>query len=211
MFWRIELTTGKASTSGGVRRCHVHAMAWIPIDSPLRRSDASMFGKDDDLSAYLNLHAFGRIWVDSWLSSAPPLTDSQMQYARSIGEGKGFGVSYKRLDDSKDGAIHYLCDHATKHKDEQLGWKGRQWGIVNRHCFAFPSWDDGEYLSGAEWALSSRSLRRYSNRLRRSGSKRAQPYGDNKCYFGKSEKCLKDVIQAVKDGRISCVQRAERR
>ena len=210
MIWRIELTTGKASTSGGVRRCHVHAIVWIPIDTPLRRSDAAMFGKDDNLSAYFNLQAFGREWVDSWLSSAPPLTDSQVQYAFAIGEGKGYGVSYKRLDDSKDGAIHYLCDHASKHKDEQLGWKGRQWGVVNRSCFDFPSDDDGEYISGSDWALASRQLRRYSRKLRLTGSRRAQPYGDNKCFFGASEKALNDVIQAVKDGRISCVQ-SERR
>ena len=51
VMWRIELTTGKASTSGGVRRCHVHAIVWLPLSFPLRRSDASLFGKDDVLDA----------------------------------------------------------------------------------------------------------------------------------------------------------------
>lgn len=33
--------------------------------------------------------------------------------------------------------IHYLCDHQSKRKQEQLGWKGRQWGIVNRRALSF--------------------------------------------------------------------------
>lgn len=203
LIWRIELTTGKAERSGGLRRCHVHAMVWLPLSKPLRRADASLFGKDESLDCMLNLRAFGQEWISAWQSSAPPLTKGQIDYATSIGEGKNYGVSYKPLDDSKDGAIHYLCDHASKHKQEQLGWKGRQWGVVNRRCFAFPSEDDGERISGKDWAVASRALRRYSRRLRQSGSKRAQPYGDNKCFFGHSEKVLNDVIRAVKDGRIT--------
>lgn len=201
--WRIELTTGKAERSGGLRRCHVHVMVWLPLSCSLRRSDASLFGKDKALDVWLNLRAFGQEWVCSWRGSAPALTEKQMEYATSIGEGKGFGISYKPLDNSKDGAIHYLCDHASKHKQEQLGWKGRQWGVINRRLFDFPSDDDGERISGDVWACASRQLRRYSRRLRQLGSKRAQPYGDNKCFFGASEKVLQDVLQAVKDGRIS--------
>ena len=28
--------------------------------------------------------------------------------------------------------MRYLCDHATKCKELQLGYKGKQWGIINR-------------------------------------------------------------------------------
>lgn len=33
------------------------------------------------------------------------------------------------------GYFRYLTDHASKHKQTQLGYKGRQWGIVNRSAF----------------------------------------------------------------------------
>lgn len=214
MIWRIELTTGKAKTSGGLRRTHIHAIFWVPVDSLLGCKDVGgLFGHTDEIRrarwAY-NVHALAGAWCAAWAYYAPELEERQVRYACSVGDSKGCGIVVKALDDSTDGAIHYLCDHASKHKKEQLGWKGRQWGVVNRRCFSFPSEDDGEHLTGAEWALASRSLRRYSRKLRRSGSKRAQPYGDNKCFFGLSEKILYDVIKAVKDGRISCVQRAER-
>lgn len=38
--------------------------------------------------------------------------------------------------------IHYLCDHQSKRKQEQLGWQGRQWGIVNRRALCFNASDD---------------------------------------------------------------------
>ncbi len=210
MIWRIELTTGKAKTSGGIRRTHVHAIFWVPVDLLLGRKDVgALFGYTDEIRRIRwahNVHALAGAWCASWEYYAPALEERQVRYACSVGENKGCGIVVKALDDSTDGAIHYLCDHASKHKKEQLGWNGRQWGVVNRRCFSLPSENDGEHITGAEWALASRALRRYSKKLRRSGSKRAQPYGDNKCFFGVSEKCLYDVIQAVKDGRISYVQ-----
>lgn len=215
MFWRIELTTGKSKTSGGKRRTHVHAICWVPVDALLGRKDVgALFGHTDEIRRirwWHNVNALAVAWCDSWQYYAPELEERQVRYACSVGDSKGCGIVVKVLDDSTDGAIHYLCDHATKHKKEQLGWNGRQWGVVNRHCFSFPSEDDGDRISGSEWALASRALRRYSRKLRLTGSRRAQPYGDNKCFFGASEKALNDVIKAVKDGRISRVQRAERR
>ena len=204
MIWRIELTTGKAERSGGLRRCHVHAMVWLPVDCVLDKKNAFAVevGKADFV-AYLNLDTICHEWIAAWQSFSPSLDEKQMRYAFSIGESKGNGIVTKRLDDSKDGAIHYLCDHASKHKQDQLGWNGRQWGVINRACFSFPAESDGEKVSGEDWAIASRQLRRYSRKLRLTGSKRSQPYGDNKCFFGASEKCLNDVIQAAKNGRIS--------
>ena len=206
LMWRIELTTGKADKSGGVRRCHVHVIVWLPVDCLISRSDSKMATvKDAALWGYLNIGAFAKAWIDSWMpySRRYSLDEKQVKYAISVGEGKGFGVSYRQLDKSKDGCIHYLCDHASKHKEEQLGWKGRQWGVINRHCFAFPSDDDGESISGRVWSVAKRQLRRYSRKLRLTGSKRAQPYGDNKCFFGKSLEMAQEVIRAVKNGRIT--------
>lgn len=40
------------------------------------------------------------------------------------------GVDCKPLDDSPLRLMRYLCDHASKRKQEQMGWKGRQWGVI---------------------------------------------------------------------------------
>lgn len=212
LIWRIELTTGKAEKSGGFRRCHVHAIVWLPVDRVISKADSKMAGiKDAAFVGYLNIGAFAKAWIDSWkpYSRLYSLDEKQVKYAISVGEGKGFGVSYRQLDKSNDGCIHYLCDHVSKHKDEQLGWKGRQWGVINRHRFDFPSDNDGESISGRVWSVASRQLRRYSRKLRLAGSKRAQPYGDNKCFFGKSLEMAQSVIRAVKDGRITSGEELE--
>lgn len=33
-------------------------------------------------------------------------------------------------------AYRYICDHGSKSKQAQLGWRGRQWGVVGRGNFA---------------------------------------------------------------------------
>lgn len=37
--------------------------------------------------------------------------------------------------DEKIAAMRYLCDHASKHKRSQLGYKGKQWGFIRRSVF----------------------------------------------------------------------------
>jgi len=208
VIWRIELTTGKAERSGGLRRCHVHAMVWLPVDCVLSKEDAALLNTGNvNLIAYLNLETICKEWISAWQSFNPSLDEKQMLYACSFGESKGHGIVTKRLDDSKDGAIHYLCDHASKHKQEQLGWNGRQWGVINRACFSFPSESDGEKVSGEDWAIASRQLRRLNVAKRRAGDKWSQPYGDNKCHFGKAESNLHHVLDAVWSGKIGRVGR----
>lgn len=55
--------------------------------------------------------------------------------------------------------IHYLCDHQSKRKQEQLGWKGRQWGIVNRRALSFNA-SASEAVSAHLFARLVRVLRR---------------------------------------------------
>jgi len=196
MIWRIEMTTGKAVTSGGLRRAHVHAILWIPTDKALNGSSIP----DSSVVRWLNMKLVASAWIDSWSYYAPSLTDRQMRYATSFGEHKGNGIVTKILDNSTDGAIHYLCDHASKHKDEQLGWCGRQWGVVNRSNFVFEC--DGEVITGSQWVQVSRTLRKLNRNRRKRGQYAALPYGDNKCFFGGSESVLNDVVKAVKQGRI---------
>ena len=207
MIWRIELTTGKAKKSGGLRRAHVHAIFWIPFSIPGKFQSLFDCGMGDDairLARRHHAHDLARAWCDAWQYYAPSLTESQMIYATSVGESKGNGIVVKWLDGSTDGAIHYLCDHTSKHKSEQLGWQGRQWGVVNRKNFEWK--DDGELVDGRVWVLASRQLRRLGKCLRRGEGYAAQPYGDNKCFFGVAQKRLETVLSAVKDGRIGETQ-----
>lgn len=58
------------------------------------------------------------------------------------------GVLVSPLDGSIN-AYRYVCDHGSKSKQAQLGWVGRQWGIIGRSFFkdcSFTSVDLPEYL-----------------------------------------------------------------
>lgn len=59
---------------------------------------------------------------------------------------KGFGYDVKLSAFHKCGVkvqllngniamFRYLCDHVSKHKKSQLGYKGKQWGIINKSLF----------------------------------------------------------------------------
>lgn len=57
-------------------------------------------------------------------------------------------------------SVRYLCDHTSKRKQAQLGYQGRQWGIVNR---ARLSWlDDGLSLTDRQVVFLLRLLRCWS-------------------------------------------------
>lgn len=57
-------------------------------------------------------------------------------------------------------SVRYLCDHTSKRKQAQLGYPGRQWGIVGRKRL---SWiDDGLDLSKRQQVLLFRLIRGWS-------------------------------------------------
>ena len=41
-----------------------------------------------------------------------------------------YGVDVDSLRENKANAMRYVCDHASKRKQAQLGWEGRQWGVI---------------------------------------------------------------------------------
>lgn len=220
LVWRIELTTGESDKSDGLRRAHVHAVSWLPVDRPLDPAFASCWSSmDRDVRSSMNARTVAETWIKTWSRRTPALTISQLNYATSVGFGRGHGVVLRWLDDTPHGAIHYLCDHATKHKAAQLGWIGRQWGVVNRSNLGWAK--DGDKLDGATWVLVQRHLRRLNDsrfrdarRLVRDGSTPLAarslagyfvPVGDNKTWFGSTRRTLEQVIKAALDGRIARV------
>lgn len=66
----------------------------------------------------------GDYWL-SWLSSVFSRHEFFIEY--------GFACRFVR--DPR--WLVYCCSHAVKHKADQLGWQGRQWGIINRKFFDF--------------------------------------------------------------------------
>ena len=53
---------------------------------------------------------------------------------RSITGFHRYGLKVDVLKD-KTAAFRYIADHASKHKRDQLGYKGKQWGFINRKLF----------------------------------------------------------------------------
>ena len=113
-----------------------------------------------------------------------------------------------RVDDlggcDSSGIIGYLCDHTSKHKQDQLGWVGRQWGVVNRHAFKIDSHTVFE-CSPREWILVRRQYIRLQKKLKKQGryygrrlavSRRGDVFSS--CLFGLDEKRIFDIITRLK-------------
>ena len=102
------------------------------------------------------------------------------------------------------GVIGYLCDHTSKHKQEQIGWIGRQWGIVNRHAFKVDTQTVFE-CSPRDWILIRRQYIRLQKSLKKQGryygrrlavSRRGDVFGG--CLFGLDERRIFDIIRRMK-------------
>lgn len=70
---------------------------------------------------------------------------------------------------SGSSALMYLTAHLSKHKSSQLGWKGRQWGIVNRHNLHFLHVGSTIHVPESVWRDIVRQFRRLSDHLIKDG------------------------------------------
>ena len=66
--------------------------------------------------------------------------------------------------------VGYLADHTSKHKEQQLGWKGRQWGIVNKGLLS-DSPSESIEIPLEVHKRACRGFRRLQERLRKRGGK----------------------------------------
>lgn len=104
---------------------HLHLVAWLPPKS----------------------HAH-RVFTEEWLERCLPARCGSMpgalaRAAHVTGPGSVGDVNW----------FAYLAAHATKSKKEQLGWKGKQWGIVGRGRFV-----DADPLFVAEFSDRQRAV-----------------------------------------------------
>lgn len=78
--------------------------------------------------------------------------------------------------DSIDGGFacfRYLCDHASKHKQDQLGYNGKQWGVLNRKCLQSSS-DTVNFDSRRDLVDFFRLCRRYGRFTVKSRQRRSK-------------------------------------
>jgi len=54
----------------------------------------------------------------------------------------------------------YIADHSSKHKRDQLGWKGRQWGIIGKKRMTDTSQTLPEFDSPLHRRIFDRTIRR---------------------------------------------------
>lgn len=74
--------------------------------------------------SYVDIDEFqGRVF-SLWLRSVPIRDGSLRSFSK-------YGVNSKILD-RLPGVFRYLADHASKHKQSQLGYEGKQWGIIGK-------------------------------------------------------------------------------
>lgn len=66
---------------------------------------------------------------------------------------------------SGSSALMYLTAHMSKHKSSQLGWLGRQWGVVNRASLSLLPAGSTLEVSDYVWRLIVRQFRRLTVRL----------------------------------------------
>lgn len=126
--WRAELQRRGAP--------HLHCVFWLPG----KERDYFDWFAPEDFPRYkpevlrrfsvAPLHA--RI-VDCW-ARAVEQTCFVGDFEALKAFRMGYGVSVEPLL-NRARYMRYCCDHLSKHKQEQLGYKGRQWGVVGKKHF----------------------------------------------------------------------------
>ena len=167
--WRIELQRRK--------QAHWRLIAWA---EPLKKPDGSPLPFSTQIDTFTN------IWQKAVLKRCGALSERTF---------RGFihhGVQIRPLlGSSSTGIVGYLCDHESKHKQEQLGWQGRQWGVVGASNLDF----EGECVATVsleEHKQAARQYRRLQENLRKRGGfytgVSVTPSGNvSKSIFGRDE------------------------
>lgn len=102
---------------------HCHMVFWLS-DFDFHLRSRGRCSNLSDLRAIVHSLWARALFVDS-LSG---------KYRCSLSGFSGFGVKAQCLSDSV-AAVRYICDHTSKHKQSQLGYKGKQWGFLRRKMF----------------------------------------------------------------------------
>lgn len=133
--WRIELQQRKQP--------HYHVVLWGEMDMAFRIQQ-EWFNAIGRLSPIEYTYSTGLVYTGDRLGMYGAIEHS---------------VQISACGDNFERWWRYLCDHASKRKQAQLGWQGRHWGVVYRKGFQslVPV---SECLSERQWFKFIRVLRR---------------------------------------------------
>lgn len=165
LIYRVELQQRGAP--------HIHAVVWF-ADIDLADINGGKCRIIGDVATREQLRwQLTDLWAAA-LGGRLPWTDGAWR-----GGFRSRGVSIDVL--STGGAIRYLCDHASKRKQSQLGYQGKQWGIVGRANF---EWHKPAPLPLSDRAevLFRRAVARMSRYTLSRGNHAKAPFGSHKSH-----------------------------
>lgn len=147
---------------------HIHALCYIPRAAYGAATSTPVAGVDGTDDAIMR--DVGARMIAMWIRAVPDL------HGGSLGGFGSHGAHVQAIPDH-GAMMRYMCDHATKCKELQLGYKGKQWGIVNRNALqkgtgtalAFPDDHTGE--------IAKARFVRYLRRATAYHRKAACPFG----------------------------------
>lgn len=141
--WRVELQTRKQP--------HVHVVTWLPPDT-----------QDDIKSAFLRAWSTSvrRLGLVNWTGKdGTVFSGSRM----AMPGADVHAVSLDTLEEKDDfGWWRYLASHQGKSKQDQLGWTGRNWGILHPEQLEKNS-GDVYGLTRHQWFWLRRRLRKLTS------------------------------------------------
>lgn len=112
------------------------------------------------------------------------------------------GVRWQRLRSVGGGSADYLAptlDHETKRKQDQLGWRGRQWGIINRSRLTSSGSDVVSLFGSPVDRIIGRFKALQERRRARGREYVGAGVGDHwrlpSVLFGKDADCLAEIVR----------------
>lgn len=157
MVWRVEMQQRGMP--------HIHAAIWGPTALSVRRVSELWFEVIENLTL-----------SEDWLQETKKGKTFLWEKGRKRSAIVGFDVRGSMVEVGESaqafdqGWWRYLCDHTSKSKQAQLGWKGRQWGIVGRVLMR----ENGSFsrkLTEFQYFLFLRHLRRLTRSNKWRGSR----------------------------------------
>lgn len=128
---------------------HTHAVVYVSV------ADLPVVSSGDAFIEFVTAFVFNRLQI-FWVKA--------LQDTISPGRFQAFldnGVSCSRVYD-KITLMRYVADHTSKHKEGQLGYRGKQWGIIGRDNLICDKTYRVEFSTQAAMARFSRFVRRLS-------------------------------------------------
>lgn len=148
--FRVELQQRKAP--------HIHAIWYLDKSEAIKRGwfarTPAEAGAPDERDALLSLPFLANTKISSfWTSSVP---------VGPVDNIRGFLDHGARVDRiASDGQMfRYLADHASKSKQAQLGYRGKQWGFIGRRNLVKSTPDEFAFRRGEDGARGKAVLLR---------------------------------------------------